>query len=47
MSVIAIRRPSEGWLLVADADAELVAGDILIAKGTRTAAAQFKTLAQK
>ncbi|WP_254762729.1 potassium channel family protein [Natrinema marinum] len=45
MSVIAIRRPSEGWLLVADADAELRGGDVLISKGTRTAAAAFRELA--
>jgi uncharacterized protein with PhoU and TrkA domain len=45
MSVIAIRRPDEGWLLVADADATLQAGDVVIAKGTRTAAAQFEELA--
>ncbi len=45
MSVIAIRRPDEGWLLVADADAELQGGDVLIAKGTRTAAAEFEDLA--
>ncbi|AGB33376.1 TrkA-C domain protein [Natrinema pellirubrum DSM 15624] len=45
MSVIAIRRPDEGWLLVADADAELRGGDVLIAKGTRTAAAAFRDLA--
>jgi len=45
MSVIAIRRPSDGWLLVADADAELRGGDVLISKGTRTAAADFRELA--
>ncbi|EMA66044.1 TrkA-C domain-containing protein [Halorubrum aidingense JCM 13560] len=45
MSVIAIRRPGEGWLLVADADTELRGGDIVIAKGTRTAAAAFVELA--
>jgi uncharacterized protein with PhoU and TrkA domain len=45
MSIIAIRRPEEGWLLVADADAEIRAGDVLIAKGTRTAAAAFEELA--
>ena len=45
MSVIAIRRPDDGWLLVADADAELQGGDVLIAKGTRTAAAEFENLA--
>ena len=45
MSVIAIRRPEEGWLLVADADAEIRSGDVLIAKGTRTAAEAFGGLA--
>ncbi len=45
ISVIAIRRPGEGWLLVADADAELCGGDVLISKGTRTAAADFRELA--
>ena len=46
MSVIAIRRPDEGWLLVADADTALRAGDVVIAKGTRTAAEQFDRLAE-
>ena len=46
MSVIAIRRPDEGWLLVADADAELRHGDVVIAKGTRTAADEFVELAR-
>jgi len=45
MSVIAIRRPGDGWILVADADAELRGGDIVIAKGTQTAAEQFGSLA--
>ena len=45
MSIIAIRRPEAGWLLVADADAELRGGDIVIAKGTQTAAEAFETLA--
>ncbi len=45
MSVIAIRRPEEGWLLVADTDAGLRSGDVVIAKGTRTAAEQFDELA--
>ncbi|HMB49324.1 MAG TPA: TrkA C-terminal domain-containing protein [Natronoarchaeum rubrum] len=45
MSVIAIRRPDEGWLLVADSETELVAGDVLIAKGTRTSAEKFEELA--
>ncbi len=46
MSVIAIRRPEEGWLLVADSDAELRTSDVVIAKGTRTAAEQFEELAK-
>ncbi|WP_265109703.1 potassium channel family protein [Halosolutus halophilus] len=46
MSVIAIRRPGEGWLLVGDADAEVQGGDVLISKGTRTAAAAFEELAR-
>ncbi|ELZ06851.1 potassium channel family protein [Natrialba aegyptia] len=46
MSVIAIRRPDEGWLLVGDSDATLRAGDVLISKGTRTAAAAFDDLSQ-
>ena len=45
MSIIAIRRPDEGWLLVGDADTALRAGDVVIAKGTRTAAGQFDELA--
>ena len=45
MSVIAIRRPDEGWLLIGDSDGELRAGDVVIAKGTRTAAEQFDGLA--
>ena len=45
MSVIAIRRPEEGWLLVTDAETELVVGDVLIAKGTRTSAEAFEELA--
>ena len=45
VSVIAIRRPDEGWILVADADVELRGEDVVIAKGTRTAAEQFEGLA--
>jgi len=45
MSVIAIRRPGEGWLLVGDTDGKLRGGDALIAKGTRTAAAAYRDLA--
>ncbi len=45
MSVIAIRRPDEGWLLVGDRDIQVQAGDILISKGTRTAADDFEVAA--
>jgi uncharacterized protein with PhoU and TrkA domain len=45
MSVIAIRRPEEGWILVADTDVELRGNDVVIAKGTRTSAEQFDELA--
>ncbi|MCQ4332868.1 potassium channel protein [Natronomonas sp. F2-12] len=45
MSVIAVRRPDEGWILVADTDVTLRDGDVVIAKGTRTAAEQFEGLA--
>ena len=45
MSVIGIRRPDEGWILVADTDVELRSDDVVIAKGTRTAAEQFDDLA--
>lgn len=44
MTVLAIRRPGEGWLLVADRTATIEGGDILITKGTRTAAADFEAL---
>ncbi|MEM4781627.1 MAG: TrkA C-terminal domain-containing protein [Halalkalicoccus sp.] len=44
MNVLAVRRPGEGWMLVPDADTELQAGDVLIAKGTRTSAAAFREL---
>lgn len=46
MSIIAIRRPGEGWLLVGEAGAELRGGDVLISKGTRTAASAFEELAR-
>jgi len=44
-SVIAIRRPGEGWLLAPDVDTDLEAGDVVITKGTRTSAAAFAELA--
>lgn len=45
MNVLAVRRPDEGWVLVPDADTHLRAGDVLIAKGTRTSAEAFRELA--
>ncbi|MFC6904944.1 potassium channel family protein [Halalkalicoccus tibetensis] len=45
MNVLAVRRPEEGWMLVPDADTELEAGDVLIAKGTRTSGEAFRDLA--
>jgi len=44
-TVIAIRRPEVGWLLVGHAEETLEPGDVLIAKGTRTAAESFRELA--
>jgi uncharacterized protein with PhoU and TrkA domain len=43
MTVIAIRRSSDEWLLVPSTEIE--AGDVLIAKGTRTASESFSSLA--
>ena len=45
MSIIAVRRPDEGWILMADADDRIQAGDVIIAKGTRTSAEAFRELA--
>jgi uncharacterized protein with PhoU and TrkA domain len=47
INVLAIRRPSEGWMLVPDADTQLQADDVLIAKGTRTSAETFHDLAAR
>ena len=44
MNVLAIRR-GDDWVLTPDADATLSAGDVVIAKGTRTSAAEFEELA--
>lgn len=45
VTVIAIRRPEEGWLLIGGTDAEVQAGDILIAKGSQAATTAFEELA--
>ncbi|RAW45592.1 potassium channel protein [Halorubrum sp. 48-1-W] len=44
-SVLAIRRPDEGWLVGPDLDTTIRAGDVIISKGTRTSAAEFAELA--
>jgi len=44
-SVLAIRRPDEGWLLGPDVDATIRAGDVVISKGTRRSATEFDALA--
>ena len=44
-SVLAIRRPDEGWLVGPDLDTTIRAGDVIISKGTRTSAAEFADLA--
>lgn len=44
MSVLAIRRPGEGWRLVADTDTTIEDNDVLIVKGTRRAAKAFDQL---
>jgi uncharacterized protein with PhoU and TrkA domain len=44
-SVIAIRRPDDGWLVGHDIDTTLRAGDAVIAKGTRSSAEEFEALA--
>lgn len=45
-SVLAIRRPEEGWLVGPDLNTKIRAGDVLITKGTRTSAAEFDALAK-
>jgi uncharacterized protein with PhoU and TrkA domain len=44
-SVLAIRRPDDGWLLAPDIDTTLRGGDVIISKGTRTSATEFDALA--
>ncbi|MDR5671769.1 PhoU-like domain fused to TrkA-C domain [Halalkaliarchaeum sp. AArc-CO] len=44
-SVIAIRRPEEGWIVGPDMNTALRPGDVVITKGTRTSAVEFAELA--
>jgi uncharacterized protein with PhoU and TrkA domain len=44
MNVLAIRR-GDDWMLAPDADVTLQAGDVIIAKGTRTSSDEFEALA--
>ena len=44
LNVLAIRR-GDDWILAPDADVTLGAGDVIIAKGTRTSAGEFQSLA--
>ncbi|PSQ57468.1 potassium channel protein [Halobacteriales archaeon SW_8_68_21] len=44
-SVLAVRRPEEGWLVGPDIGTTLRVGDVIITKGTRTSAEEFDALA--
>ncbi|AUX09595.1 PhoU/TrkA-C domain protein [Halalkaliarchaeum desulfuricum] len=44
-SVIAIRRPEEGWIVGPDLNTAFRQGDVVITKGTRTSATEFAELA--
>ena len=44
-SVLAIRRPDDGWLVGPDIDTTLRGGDVIISKGTRTSAEEFDAIA--
>ncbi|GAB3680338.1 potassium channel family protein [Salinarchaeum chitinilyticum] len=44
-TVIAIRRPEVGWMLVGQSVEAVAAGDVLITKGTRTAADELRAVA--
>jgi Uncharacterized conserved protein len=46
MSLLAVRRPQEGWILGPDINETLTAGDVVIGKGTRTSAAEFAELSE-
>ncbi len=45
VTVIAIRRPEEGWLLIGGTDAVAQAGDVILAKGSESATTAFEELA--
>ncbi len=45
VTVIAIRRPDEGWLLIGGTDAVAQAGDVILAKGSESATTAFEKLA--
>lgn len=45
VTVLAIRRPDEGWLLIGGADAVIQPGDVLIAKGSQASTTAFEALA--
>ena len=45
ISVLAVRRPGEGWLLMADSSTELTAGDVVIGKGTQSNVEELTALA--
>jgi uncharacterized protein with PhoU and TrkA domain len=44
LNVLAVRW-GDDWVLTPDTDATLSAGDVVLAKGTRTSAAEFENLA--
>ncbi|ERH04390.1 MAG: hypothetical protein J07HR59_01522 [Halorubrum sp. J07HR59] len=44
MSLLAVRRPDQGWILGPDIDETLAPGDIIIGKGTRTSSTEFADL---
>ncbi|MDZ7730911.1 MAG: TrkA C-terminal domain-containing protein [Natrialbaceae archaeon] len=44
MTALAIRRPESGWILLGQTDDTVRGGDILVAKGTRTSAAELEAL---
>lgn len=43
INVLAIRRPGEGWMLLADGSTTLRVGDVVIGKGTASAVDEFRS----